>query len=71
MTVKSTFAIETKLDFVGDDVKDTKAEIRSFRGEMSETKTVANTALARSDAAHERIDATESRITGDKEWQQR
>lgn len=57
---RKTSSIETKLDFIAEDVKDTKAEIRSFRGELSETKTVANTALARADAAHDRLDALEA-----------
>lgn len=49
-------AIETKLDFISEDIKDTKAEIRAFRGDLNETKEIALKAYNKAEAAHVRID---------------
>lgn len=56
---KRTSTIETKLDFISEDIKDTKAEIRAQRSEMSETKQLAITAMAKAESAHDRLDALE------------
>ena len=49
--------IETSLGYIGEDVKDTKAELRAMRTETAEAKQMASTALMRADAAHDRLDA--------------
>ena len=48
--------VETKLDFIADDVKDTKVEIKAMRADTSEAKSLAIKALENSKAAHERLD---------------
>lgn len=54
-------AIATKLDFISEDVKDTKAELRTFRTDLAETRSTASAALSSARAAHARIDAIESK----------
>ena len=63
--------IATKLDFLANDTKDVKAELRAQRSDNMETKQIALNAKASAEAAHDRLDAIESRITGDKEGQRR
>lgn len=46
----------TKLDFIGEDVKDIKAEQRSFRTEINEIRSIATHASERAEAAHHRLD---------------
>lgn len=45
-----------KLDFIGEDVKDIKAEQRSFRTEINEIRSIATHASERAEAAHHRLD---------------
>lgn len=49
--------ISTTLDFVANDVKETKTEVRAMRNDMQEAKTTASMALDRAEAAHARLDA--------------
>ena len=51
--------VKTKLDFIGDDVKDIKAESRMFRNELGEVRETANRALSEAQKANERIDHME------------
>lgn len=52
--------VKTKLDFIGDDVKDIKAESRMFRSELSEVRDTANRALSEAERANQRIDHMET-----------
>lgn len=48
--------ISTKLDFIGEDVKDVKADQRAFQRDINEVRTIALSAKNRADAAHRRLD---------------
>lgn len=48
--------ISTKLDFISEDVKDVKADQRSFQRDINEIRTIAMNAKERADAAHRRLD---------------
>lgn len=50
----------TKLEFIGDDVKDIKAEYRNFRNELTEVRGIASHADDRAEAAHRRLDRLET-----------
>lgn len=52
--------VKTKLDFIGEDVKDIKAESRLVRTELYEVRETASNALKLAENAHERIDRIES-----------
>lgn len=49
-------AVATKLDFISEDVKDIKADQRSFQRDMNEVRNIALDAKSRADAAHRRLD---------------
>lgn len=49
-------SISTKLDFIGEDVKDIKADQRSSRQEIAEVRNIATHASERAEAAHNRLD---------------
>lgn len=49
-------AVSTKLDFIGEDVKDIKADQRVFQRDMNEVRSIALNAKERADAAHRRLD---------------
>ncbi len=55
-------SVETKVDFIGDDLKDVKADMRSFRADVTDAKTKAERALERADAAYDRADAAHDRL---------
>ena len=48
--------IKTTQDFQTNDMKDVKADVRSFRGELTEVKAIADKALAEGRAANTRLD---------------
>lgn len=48
--------ISTKLDFISEDVKDVKADQRTFQRDIDEVRTIAMEAKSRADAAHRRLD---------------
>lgn len=48
--------ISTKLDFISEDVKDVKADQRTFQRDINEVRTIAMEAKSRADAAHRRLD---------------
>lgn len=48
--------ISTKLDFIGEDVKDVKAEQRVFQRDMNDVRKLAMRASERAEAAHRRLD---------------
>ena len=48
--------VSTKLDFIGEDVKDIKADQRVFQRDMNEIRSIAINARERADAAHRRLD---------------
>lgn len=48
--------ISTKLDFISEDIKDVKADQRTFQRDINEVRTIAMDAKMRADAAHRRID---------------
>lgn len=48
--------ISTKLDFISEDVKDVKADQRSFQRDINEIRNIAINAKERADAAHRRLD---------------
>ena len=52
--------VKTKLDFIGEDVKDIKAESRLVRTELYEVRETATSALTLAKNAHERIDHLET-----------
>lgn len=49
-------SVLTKLDFISEDVKDVKADQRSFRQEINEVRNIATHASERAEAAHNRLD---------------
>lgn len=49
-------SVSTKLDFIGEDVKDIKADQRVFQRDINEVRGIALSAKERADAAHRRID---------------
>lgn len=48
--------IGTKLDFISSDIKDIKADQRSFRSEINDVRRIAVLAQERAEAAHSRLD---------------
>lgn len=48
--------ISTKLDFIGEDIKDVKAEQRVFQRDMNDVRNLAMRASERAEAAHRRLD---------------
>lgn len=60
----------TKLEFISDDVKDIKADYRSFRTELNEVKTIAVHASERAEAAHNRLDRMDAGIEGSSKHEQ-
>lgn len=48
--------ISTKLDFIGEDVKDVKADQRVFQRDINEVRSIAMKASERAEAAHRRLD---------------
>ena len=54
--VKRDTEIMTKLDFLGNDLKDIKADNRRTRDEVAEVRKIAQHASERADAAHRRLD---------------
>lgn len=46
----------TKLDFIGNDLKDIKADNRRTKSEVNEVRQIAMHAQERADAAHNRLD---------------
>lgn len=61
--------VMVKLDFIGDDVKDIKAEYRNFREELKEVRAIAVRAEESATAAHRRLDraGVDIRHLADKE----
>lgn len=53
--------VVTKLDFIGNDLKDLKAEYRVTRDEAREARDLAERAHVRADEAYERADAAYGR----------
>lgn len=49
-------SVSTKLDFIGEDVKDIKADQRVFQRDINEVRGIALSAKERADAAHRRLD---------------
>lgn len=50
-------SISTKLGFIGEDVKDIKADQRVFQRDINEVRSIALNAKERADAAHRRLDS--------------
>lgn len=48
--------ISTKLDFISEDVKDVKADQRSFQRDINEIRSIAIHAKERAESAHRRLD---------------
>ena len=48
--------IKTKLDFMSNDIKDVKVDIRSFNRDLQDVRTIAVTAEAEAERANTRID---------------
>lgn len=48
--------IVTKLDFIGDDLKDMKASYRSVTNELQAVRDIANRAQESANSAHKRLD---------------
>ena len=49
--------ISTKLDFMSEDLKDIKADQRTYQRELSDVRGIAYEAKSRAEAAHKRLDA--------------
>lgn len=54
---QSEGVIKNELGHIANDIKDIKADFRSFREELNDTKSLAYKALAKAEAAHDRLDA--------------
>lgn len=53
---KHDASVGTKLDFIGSDIKDIKAEQRSIQRDINAVRDIATHARDRADAAHNRLD---------------
>lgn len=48
--------IKTTQDFLGNDMKDMKADLRTYQRDLAEVRQTANTALAAANSANDRLD---------------
>lgn len=48
--------VVTKLDFIGEDVKDVKADQRAFQSQINDVRTIAINAYDKAESAHNRLD---------------
>ena len=55
-------SLSTKLDFISEDVKDIKADQRTFQRDINDIRAIAIDAKARADAANRRLDSFEADI---------
>lgn len=53
----STAEIKTKLEFIGNDTKDIRAKLSRYEEDMRTVRQTADVALARANAANDRLDA--------------
>lgn len=57
---KREATVGTKLDFIGSDIKDIKADQRNIQRDVSAVRDIALHACERADAAHSRLDRMHS-----------
>lgn len=58
-SARSDAIVNNELSHISNDVKDIKAEFRTFRSDITDVKTLAIQAKASADSAHDRLDSLE------------